>query len=152
MEQLETVLSGDVAGNLLTLISDHTADTNNPHATTKAQIGIGSDMIPEEDLFMYDSPSATRALTRRCKDQNVLPTAYIVTARVATSSGVIKNNCGTAILFKDNTVNIIVDGITVNARYNDIGANYGYGFRAWCSDIYSHDIIQVYVSAVGVYL
>lgn len=152
MEQLETVLSGDVAGNLLTLISDHTADTNNPHATTKAQIGIGSDMIPEEDLFMYDSPSATRALTRRCKDQNVLPTAYIVTARVATSAGVIKNNCGTAILFKDNTVNIIVDGITVNARYNDIGANYGYGFRAWCSDIYSHDIIQVYVSAVGVYL
>lgn len=114
MQQLESVLSGDVAGNLLVLINNHIDDTNNPHAVTKAQLGIGADAIPEEDLYLHDSPSATMALVRRCKDQNILPTAYIVTARVATSSGVIKNNCGTAILFKDNTVNIIVDGITVN--------------------------------------
>lgn len=152
MQQLENVLSDDVAGNLLVLINNHVDDTNNPHAVTKAQLGIGADVIPEEDLYLRDSPSATMALTRICKDQNVLPTAYIVTVRVAKSSGVIESNSGAAILFKDSTVSIIVDGITVNARYNDIGANFGYGFRAWCSDSYNHSVTQVYVSAVGVYL
>lgn len=152
MQQLESVLSGDVAGNLLVLINNHIDDTNNPHAVTKAQLGIGADVIPEEDLYLHDSPSATMALTRICKDQNVLPTAYIVSVRVAKSSGVIENNSGAAILFKDSTVSIVVDGITVNARYNDIGGNFGYGFRAWCSDSYNHSITQVYVSAVGIYL
>jgi hypothetical protein len=41
MEQLETVLSGDVAGNLLTLINNHVNDTNNPHNVTREQIGFG---------------------------------------------------------------------------------------------------------------
>lgn len=38
-EQIQTVLDEDTAGNLLALINEHKADTNNPHAVTAAQIG-----------------------------------------------------------------------------------------------------------------
>ena len=41
MTTLETTLSGDVAGNLLTLITTHTDDKNNPHEVTKEQVGLG---------------------------------------------------------------------------------------------------------------
>ena len=41
MATLETTLSGDVAGNLLTLITNHTDDKNNPHEVTKEQVGLG---------------------------------------------------------------------------------------------------------------
>lgn len=158
MDQLADTLTGDVAGNLLVLINDHTANKENPHAVTKAQLGIGADVITEEDLYGHNTPSLVgttggAAFKKACNDQNVLPTAYIVTARVAKSQGVLTNNSGAAILFKDSEVAIVVDGLTVNARYNDLGALYdGYGFRAWCADSYSHSVTQVYVSAIGVYL
>jgi hypothetical protein len=41
MQQLETVLSGDVAGNLLVLIDNHKENTNNPHNVTREQLGFG---------------------------------------------------------------------------------------------------------------
>ena len=48
MATLETTLSGDVAGNLLTLITNHTDDKNNPHEVTKEQVGLGKvpNLIP----------------------------------------------------------------------------------------------------------
>jgi len=42
MAELEDVLTGDVAGNLLQLINDHKADASNPHSVTKSQIGLGN--------------------------------------------------------------------------------------------------------------
>ena len=53
MQQLESVLSGDVAGNLLTLINNHKNDKNNPHNVTAAQIGLGN-VVNAASSFLID--------------------------------------------------------------------------------------------------
>jgi hypothetical protein len=39
---IQNALSGDAAGNLLNMITAHEAATSNPHAVTKAQVGLGN--------------------------------------------------------------------------------------------------------------
>lgn len=54
MEELGDVLTGDVAGNLLTLIDNHKADTNNPHNVTASQVGLGN--VLNEKQYCESNP------------------------------------------------------------------------------------------------
>lgn len=60
MQQLENTLSGDVAGNLLNIINNHTEDTSNPHQTTPEQIGAQEKLTVQfADLAANDGASVT---------------------------------------------------------------------------------------------
>lgn len=60
MQQLENTLSGDVAGNLLTIINNHMEDTDNPHQTTPEQIGAQEKLTVQfADLAANDGASVT---------------------------------------------------------------------------------------------
>lgn len=57
MAELGDVLTGDVAGNLLTLIDNHKADTNNPHNVTASQVGLGN--VLNEKQYCESNPPTT---------------------------------------------------------------------------------------------
>lgn len=54
MNELEDVLTGDVAGNLLVQINNHTSSQNNPHNVTAAQIGLGN--VLDEAQYCRSNP------------------------------------------------------------------------------------------------
>lgn len=54
MAELNNVLTGDVAGNLLVLINNHKSDTNNPHNVTKDQVGLGN--VLNEKQYCESNP------------------------------------------------------------------------------------------------
>lgn len=54
IDTLETELSGDVAGNLLVLITNHTSNTDNPHGVTKEQLGLSS--VVNERQYSAQNP------------------------------------------------------------------------------------------------
>lgn len=61
MAELGDVLTGDVAGNLLTLIDNHKADTNNPHNVTANQVGLGN--VLNEKQYCESNPPTTQIKT-----------------------------------------------------------------------------------------
>lgn len=56
-DSMQTTLSGDVAGNLLTLINNHAADKDNPHGVTKEQVGL--DKVLNEKQYCRSNPPPT---------------------------------------------------------------------------------------------
>lgn len=59
MNQLNDVLSDDVAGNLLALINAHTEDGNNPHRVTADQVGLNN-VLNEKQYCISNPPLAKK--------------------------------------------------------------------------------------------
>lgn len=63
MSQLESTLSGDVAGNLLNIINNHTENTDNPHQTTPAQIGAQEKLTVQYAELAANNGTETTSVT-----------------------------------------------------------------------------------------
>lgn len=57
LNEIKDSLTGDVAGNLLTLIDNHTKNLNNPHNVTKDQVGLGN--VLNEKQYCASNPPTT---------------------------------------------------------------------------------------------
>lgn len=97
---MQTTLSGDVAGNLLTLINNHTADKDNPHGVTKEQVGLENVLNekqycisnPQKMVFNgyhYREGSAgtiTPAITVKAEDISKKIAGFLVATQLRTSA------------------------------------------------------------------
>lgn len=142
MQQLESVLSGDVAGNLLVLINNHVDDTNNPHNVTREQLGIGSTIfMSADDNYMDFVQGNVIDFT----DQSNLPETLLVVYRNGEES------CITFILPKDapaQTAKINANN-TLSLQYTR-GSSGRYGLKAQASQGTVPTSIRFEVSAIGI--
>lgn len=142
MAQLENVLSGDVAGNLLLLIDNHKANTNNPHNVTREQLGIGSTIFMSADDNYSDFVQGN---VIDFTDQSNLPETLLVVYRKGDES------CITFILLKDAPAQTakINENNTLSLQYTS-GSSGRYGLKAQASQGTVPTSGRFEVSAIGI--
>ena len=128
MADLETALSGDVAGNLLALINNHIADTDNPHNVTKSQVGLEnvdnvkqySENNPPPGPYKNTTQLATSEITVTLPFE---PTAIIISTTKPAFGTDIDNKKGASILYQNGSVEIYYNpektDISLTAELND---------------------------------